>query len=237
MADSTQARIADRLRSVRSHESYMALLVCMAVVVTAFVAFGLMRNARAMNRQETIPNSHHVGNAASISTIPNLPAKNVRLKNVSSGNSNTVLSGATFELYAAEDYDSQQNQLHEGASPLVSGGTEDTGMLSLGSLQAGDYVLIETRAPRGYKTLIEPVGIHIDTAITYMQSHNDKVATELIDEQDGTTWYEIEVWNNPGIILPRSGGPGTAAYGTLGSLLIAIAGTALLVKRRTLTRA
>lgn len=168
--------------------------------------------------------------------VPNIQMKNVRLKKVSSGNNNTVLSGAAFELYATEDYDARLKQGREGATPLVAGSTDENGMLALGSLQVGDYVLVETKAPKGYKELIEPVGIHVDTGIAYMQSNNDKVAVIMSDKQDGTTWYEIEVWNNPGFILPRTGGPGTAAYVVLGSLLVAAAGVVLL-RRRCMTSA
>lgn len=163
--------------------------------------------------------------------VPNIHMKNVRLKKVSSGNNNKVLSGAAFELYAAEDYDVRLKQAREDAKPLTAGTTDDDGMLDLGSLHVGDYILVETKAPKGYKTLIDPVSIHIDTDITYMQSNNDKVASIASDEQDGTTWYEVEVWNSRGFILPRTGGSGTAVYVVLGGALITAAGLILLVKR------
>ena len=53
-----------------------------------------------------------------------------------------------------------------------------------------------------------------------------------IETIDGDTLIKLTVYNTPGVALPSTGGPGTAAYtaGGLGLIMLALA--ALLLRKR-----
>ena len=52
----------------------------------------------------------------------------------------TITSGASFELYKAEDYNDTTSTIKDGAIPLVSGTTGENGILALGTLTVGEYL-------------------------------------------------------------------------------------------------
>lgn len=64
MADSTRKRLADRLRSAEYHESYLALLACLALVVVAGVVTVITQRAQAKNHTETVLDCPYTGNGA-----------------------------------------------------------------------------------------------------------------------------------------------------------------------------
>ena len=49
--------------------------------------------------------------------------------------------------------------------------------------------------------------------------------------QADSTW-QVRVWNNPGVILPYTGGPGTRIIRILGALLIIAATGIILIRKR-----
>ena len=58
-----------------------------------------------------------------------------------------------------------------------------------------------------------------------------KDANEFTDISDKTTTV-LRVWNNPGIELPATGGPGTALFTAIGGIMTALAGAILTLKKR-----
>ncbi len=169
------------------------------------------------------------GNVSYVLTIPNESRKNVKIKKVSSGNSSVVLEGAVFELYTADAYDLEKKQAKEGADLFKTGTTDKNGLLDLGDLAIGTYYLVETQAPEGYSPLTDPIEITVDaTVMAKMSISNLDVKQKT---ENDVTWFEIEVGNNPGVLLPHTGGPGTTALLVFGSLLVAAAGIVLVKKQ------
>ena len=60
---------------------------------------------------------------------------------------------------------------------------------------------------------------------------NDYRQYWVTGQAEGT--WQVRVWNNPGVALPSTGGPGTKSFSFLGTVLVAGAGF-LLWKRRGL---
>ena len=84
-----------------------------------------------------------------------------------------------------------------------------------------DYELIETVAPEGYIPATNPITINVSSdGVRYIQS-NDNAGESQTADQDKDGNYIIHVTNSAGTELPMTGGPGTAKYMILGSVLIA----------------
>ncbi|MBQ1534548.1 MAG: LPXTG cell wall anchor domain-containing protein, partial [Erysipelotrichaceae bacterium] len=147
--------------------------------------------------------------------------------------SETITTGAQFDLYYAEDYENT-----EQPTPIKSGTTDATGILYLGKLPIGEYRLVETQAPEGYKQLTSAIKIVVrtDGVFAYQQDVPSEVTVEgdenwVAGQEPGT--YQIRVWNvPPGVELPMTGGAGTKMFYLTGLALILGAGFLLLIKRR-----
>ena len=158
-----------------------------------------------------------------------------------------ALTGAKFVLYKADDYDDNANDgagaPKTGAVPVVEEtSVGSNGILALGSLNVGEYRLVETQAPSGYINAESAIKIYVrPDAVTAMQgTGNAEVARDNADNeyrhywvtgQDKGTW-QIRVWNNPGVSLPATGGPGTILLYLLGITLLGLAGAGFVMKRR-----
>ena len=159
--------------------------------------------------------------------IPNGHMKNVRIRKINAG-TDDVLQGASFELYRAADYDDDAHVPKDGAKAVISGNTDQEGIMPLGMLPLGDYRLVETEAPAGYNLPEGPVNISVTAdAVSAMQAGSPS-PVELLD---GDIW-QVTVWNNPGVELPESGGPGTTLIYLIGSILLLGCGTILVARRR-----
>ena len=164
-------------------------------------------------------------------TIPNGKQKTVILKKVSAGTT-TVLPGASFTLYSAEDYDDETDTPTQGAQPITEGTTGADGTMSLGMLSTGNYRLVETQAPAGYKMLDRAVKIEVrENTVTAEQAGNSSTA----EYDESTNSYQISVWNTAGAELPSSGGPGTTWIYLIGSILLLGCGITLIARRRIRT--
>ena len=138
---------------------------------------------------------------------------------------NTITTGAAFSLYKAEDYNDTTGTVNEGAAAVVSGTTRENGILALGNLTVGEYRLIETQAPAGYNLATSAVKIFVtNDGVTASQASQSSYVYQKGDTywaagQDNNTW-QIRVWNNPGVELPMTGGPGTLIYTLSGIALM-----------------
>ena len=151
--------------------------------------------------------------------------------------SRTITSGAAFALYKADEFDDVNNMPVEGAEIVASGTTGTDGILFLGELSRGEYRLLETKAPDGYILPETATKVIVaDDTVTVMQGSGYSYAVSKGDEDwvDGQTddTKQIQVWNNPGVELPNTGGSGTRSFTILGSLMIFGAGILLWRRQR-----
>ena len=145
-----------------------------------------------------------------------------------------ALTGASFALYTAEDY----KESGTDATPVVPDTPVGTnGILPLGNLEVGTYRLVETQAPDGYISAASEITIIVSpNAVTGMQGTQPTEVAQKGDQywvagQDDGTW-QVRVWNNPGVELPHTGGPGTNLIYLIGIMLTGLAGAGLLLGRR-----
>ena len=102
-------------------------------------------------------------------------------------------------------------------------------------LSNGTYYLVETMAPAGYNALGYKVKIVVsgDTPQIFMASTVPETSTLISDHTpDNNMLYTFNVYNNAGVELPSSGGPGTTWIYLLGMILFIGCGTLLIARRR-----
>ena len=149
---------------------------------------------------------------------------------------NVIPTGASFKLYKAADFDDTKQEPIGDAEPIAFGTTEN-GILSLGELPVGAYRLVETAAPKGYILLEKAVEINVskDTVGAYegtnMLTVVQKDAESWVEDQADDA-YQINVWNNPGVALPATGGPGASLFHALGAALTLLAALLLAGRKR-----
>ena len=145
------------------------------------------------------------------------------------------LNGAVFDLFEESQVNANGTLKEDAiakASGLTTTGTDDEeGKVSLGALTIGKYYLFETHAPDGYDQLTEPIEIFVNDG-TVSLKQGTSLRTGTITQ--GKT--ELEVYNNPGVELPATGGFGTQMIYTLGGILTALAIVILYYKRQLLAR-
>ena len=155
-----------------------------------------------------------------------------------------ALTGASFELYAASDYNDNQGKPTEGKTPVASGTVDPNGLLPLEKLSVGEYRLVETQAPAGHILVDSAIVVYVGAdRVTATQSGNPCEIAQSIEAneaneyqqywvagQDNATW-QIRVWNNPGTALPSTGGLGEGILYLFGGLLVACACVVFVRKR------
>ena len=187
-----------------------------------------------------VRNEDAEGTASYILSIPNGKMKKVSVWKTDPDHT-ALTDGASFVLYYAEDYDDETGSAKEGVEPLLTGTTGPDGLLLLGELAIGEYRLVETDSPAGYNPLSSAIEIFVnaDTVTAMQETGNSEVYTKgdpyWIADQDDNTW-QIRVWNNPGAVLPSTGGGGVMRCFLSGGLLMLAAGGLLLGKRRIYSR-
>lgn len=107
--------------------------------------------------------------------------------------------------------------------------TGKTGELVINGLADGTYYLTETKAPRGYNLLREPVKVKID----HTTANGKLTETSFVADQTETdTSGVVKVENNAGAELPSTGGIGTTVFYVLGSAMALGAVILLVTKKR-----
>lgn len=123
---------------------------------------------------------------------------------------------------------------------LVS--TDGTFMAKKGSEEVtefdyGEYTITETKAPAGYLPMTGTVTVTVNAdGVTYQQTDNHSNEPIPADKANEDAPYVVIITNNPGKVLPHTGGPGTAINGILGTALIVGALMYGMVSRRTRER-
>lgn len=107
--------------------------------------------------------------------------------------------------------------------------TGETGALVINGLADGEYYLTETKAPRGYNLLREPVKV----TVAHKTENGKLTETSFVADQTQTdTSGVVKVENNAGAELPSTGGIGTTAFYVLGSAMALGAVILLVTKKR-----
>lgn len=107
--------------------------------------------------------------------------------------------------------------------------TGETGELVINGLADGTYYLTETKAPKGYNLLREPVKV----TIGHKDANGKLTETSFVADQTQTdTSGVVKVENNAGTELPSTGGIGTTVFYVLGSAMALGAVILLVTKKR-----
>ena len=111
-----------------------------------------------------------------------------------------IPTGASFELYLADDFDDTTQKPKENAEVIASGTTGENGILSLGKLAEGEYRLLETKAPAGYILPESAIKITItETQVSAMLGSsnlqiNVKRDGDWVEEVQADDTHQIRVW-------------------------------------------
>lgn len=107
--------------------------------------------------------------------------------------------------------------------------TGETGELVINGLADGTYYLTETKAPKGYNLLREPVKV----TVAHKTENGKLTETSFVADQTQTdTSGVVKVENNAGAELPSTGGIGTTVFYVLGSAMALGAVILLVTKKR-----
>ncbi len=162
--------------------------------------------------------------------IDNKPKDPVRIKKLETGTTDHTLEHVEFALYKIEQIENGLPK--EGAIPLVTGETDENGILNLGGLEVSmTYYLFETETLDGYMLLSAPV-IITRTENSVKASLNGTSLTCKKVEVNGENVWEITVYNSTGAELPATGSRLTAVFPAAGAILAALAGVVLYGRKK-----
>ena len=157
--------------------------------------------------------------------------------------SSESLSGAEFVLYTSYDkdsgeygsplyfiYDSETKTYtvviyDEDDEDFAGSTTINAGNVTIDGLGAGNYYLVETKAPDGYNLLEDAI------VITIIEGENGGYTIKVGDGET-TSDTTVSVVNYTGSELPSTGGMGRTILYAIGIVLILGAGIVLVVRRR-----
>lgn len=149
------------------------------------------------------------------------------------------LNDAEFTLTAVNENEKMITLVVNGDKVEVNGKTTDSfktievenhkGKLIIKGLKAGTYTLTETKSPKGYSLLKNPVTIVI-TATADGTLENATVDGTNATVENGTVLVEIQ--NKSGFSLPSTGGMGTYLFTIAGLVIMAGAAFLLIASKR-----
>ena len=130
------------------------------------------------------------------------------------------LTGAVFELWAD--------------SKLYGSYTVDSlGQIHISNLPDDDYMLREVEAPSGYAVRKDEVGLRVrDGEITLIGTAVSGVALEKDEDPENEYSFYLTVENFPIYALPTSGGRGIGVPALLGTLLMCLAASGVILYQR-----
>ena len=103
--------------------------------------------------------------------------------------------------------------------------SDDQGYATFKGLQAGEYYLYETEAPKGFNKLTKPIRIIImDTGILYFGKLGET-------PQYVRPTLPVKIENKTGTVLPSTGGVGTTMMYIVGAMLLIGSGVLLITKK------
>jgi len=156
-----------------------------------------------------------------------------------------TLPGASFTIQKVDAENTTASVTYVGGtSPSNPETTGSDGKVSFNNIAHGYYEVKETKAPDGYiitgdaafYVKIEATGVKLlekkvkDGKLSFKEATSTKVGNVTIGTQGTTVTFTVE--NTKGAALPNTGGPGTRALYLLGTILTALAGAGLVMKRR-----
>ena len=118
------------------------------------------------------------------------------------------------------------------ASTLTS---DEYGKIVVKGLGALSYYLEETEPPEGFNQMDAPLVVNVTPTIDAageLTALNGTVDTANVTGDVADGLLDITVNNNPGTILPTTGGIGTTIFYIVGGVLVLGAGAAFVMKRR-----
>ena len=165
------------------------------------------------------------------------------VEKIEKGHDSKRLNGATFELRQLDptkDGSMDMRSLEGGRTEtqITSGEGSNKGTLSFDSLGQGTYEIKETIAPEGYIIEGDPAFyIRVNESDVQLLQKDERKPTGEWKVMVGNARLSLEnatvtVSNTTGAELPASGGPGTALFTILGVMLMAFAGTGMLVMKK-----
>ena len=113
--------------------------------------------------------------------------------------------------------------------------TGDTGEIAFNDLLDGFYRLVETQAPAGYNSISTPIYFKIEGGtVTWTNEQGQTISTQALVTYTpaNTDPATFTVGNTPGVVLPATGGPGTALYTVTGLALTLGAALWLILRRK-----
>lgn len=147
------------------------------------------------------------------------------------------LNGAEFTLTAADE--NMITLVVNGDKVEVNGKTTDSfktvevenqkGKLIIKGLKAGTYTLTETKSPKGYSLLKNPVTIVITA------KDDGTLESATVDGTNATVeagTVQVEIQNKSGFSLPSTGGMGTYLFTIAGLVIMAGAAFLLIASKR-----
>lgn len=172
------------------------------------------------------------------------PTYPLQIHKLIKGQNSSYLADATFRLYKTEqDAKANTNPITvtgSNGSYTVDPTSQNYDMVSIGEgttlgsmnlklngLAAGDYWLVETKAPDGYSGITAPIKITI-TKSTDTDVNNWTISKDNTKEDDKI----IDIENSAGTILPGTGGMGTILFTVVGVALILVVAASFVISRR-----
>ena len=123
---------------------------------------------------------------------------------------------------------------YSDANKIVSVNTE-TG-ITLGGLNTGNYMLVETKAPLTYNDLAEDIYFSIKGLTKEEAQANNRGSMagfkELDDTYNATGVLSLRVLNYKGLTLPSTGGIGTLIFIIIGIVVMISAVVVIIVRNR-----
>ena len=159
-------------------------------------------------------NNYYTGETEDIDDIVTTYSYKFGIKKVDE-DSNEVLQGAEFALYKGNVTNVADLTTE---TPIRVGATDDKGLLSFEGLDAGEYTLVETKAPDGYTIMQERVLVTIKA-----EKGQDGELTGYYTV-NGSSDNTVTITNKKGLNLPGTGGMGTTIFMVAGVVCIVLAG-------------